>query len=144
MNQTQERRFSGPVTVFHGRRLPETATPAGYSALIDAFDLVVPLPRTKVATGSHHRITETGGWRILTPRHGPWPSLETMKPPRRHLAETDHHFLLLVGLPGPVPSADAPSGNHATAITDSVDEYRLDLGVVNRRGALEAGIGTQE
>jgi hypothetical protein len=53
-----------------------------------------------------------------------------MKPPRRHVAETDDHFLLLVGLPGPVPSADAPSGNHATAIADSVDEYRLGLGVL--------------
>jgi hypothetical protein len=28
------------------------------------------------ATGSHHRISEWGGWRILTPRHAPQPSLE--------------------------------------------------------------------
>jgi hypothetical protein len=76
MNQTHEHRFSGPVTVFHGRRLPEAATPAGYSALVHSLDLAVPLPRTMVATGSHHRITETGGWRILTPRHAPQPSLE--------------------------------------------------------------------
>jgi hypothetical protein len=29
--------FSGPVTVFQDRRLPELATPVGYAALIDAF-----------------------------------------------------------------------------------------------------------
>lgn len=58
--------FSGPVTDFQERRLPERATPAGYSALIGAFDLQVPLPRTLFAIGAHHRITEEGGWRIMT------------------------------------------------------------------------------
>ena len=76
MNQAVRYHFSGPVTVFQGRRLPETATPAGYSALIDAFDLTAPLPRMMLATGGHHRIKENGGWRILTPRHAPQPTLE--------------------------------------------------------------------
>ena len=76
MNQATEHHYSGPVTVFHGRRLPETATPAGYSALIDAYGLTTPLPRMMLATGAHHRITENGGWRILTPRHLPQPTLE--------------------------------------------------------------------
>ena len=76
MNQAAEHNYSGPVTVFHGRRLPEAATPAGYSALIDAYDLTTPLPRTMLATGSHHRIRENGGWRLLTPRHAPQPTLE--------------------------------------------------------------------
>lgn len=76
MNQATEHHFSGPVTVFHRRRLPEKATPAGYSALIDAFDLTTPLPRMMSATGGHHRISENGGWRILTPRHAPQPTLE--------------------------------------------------------------------
>jgi len=66
----------------------------------------------------------------LVPHYCGGSPVHTMKPPRRHVAETDDHFLLLVGLPGPVPSADAPSGNHATAIADSVDEYRLGLGVL--------------
>src|SRR5438034_8872538 len=64
-------RFSGPVTVFHKRPMPERATPAGYAALIAAYDLAVPLPRRLFATGEHHRIREEGGWRILTPRHAP-------------------------------------------------------------------------
>lgn len=69
-------RFSGPVTVFQEKRLPETATPAGYAALIGAYDLAVPLPRTLSAIGEHHRITEREGWRIMTPRHAPHPTLE--------------------------------------------------------------------
>ena len=71
-----QHRFSGPVTVFQERRLPERATPAGYSALIGAFDLQVPLPRTLSAIGERHRITEEGGWRIMTPRHAPHATLE--------------------------------------------------------------------
>ena len=69
-------RFSGPVTVFQERRLPETATPAGYAALIGAYDLAVPLPRTLLATGERHRIIEQDGWRIMTPRHAPHATLD--------------------------------------------------------------------
>lgn len=76
MNQAKRNQFSGPVTVFHGRRLPETATPAGYSALIDGFDLNTPLPRTLAATSDRHRIRRENGWQILTPRHAPEPTIE--------------------------------------------------------------------
>jgi hypothetical protein len=76
MDMNAENRFSGPVTVFHERRLPERGTPAGYAALIDAYGLQVPLPRTLSATGERHRITEEGGWRIYTPRHAPEATLE--------------------------------------------------------------------
>lgn len=76
MEEGTQYRFSGPVTVFQELRLPEPATLAGYSALIDAFALCVPLPRTLFATGERHRVTEEGGWRILTPRHAPHPTLE--------------------------------------------------------------------
>lgn len=68
--------FSGPVSVFHDRRLPETATPAGYAALIDAYDLSVPIPRALSAIGTKHRLIEEGGWRIYTPRHAPDATLE--------------------------------------------------------------------
>lgn len=76
MKRNHRHRFSGAVTVFHGRYLPETATPAGYAALVDAYDLSVPLPRTLSAIGQHHRIKEEAGWRILTPRHAPSPDLQ--------------------------------------------------------------------
>lgn len=76
MAGSEKTQFSGPVTVFQERRLPETATLAGYAALIDAYGLAVPLPRTLSAIGERHRITEQEGWRILTPRHAPNPTLE--------------------------------------------------------------------
>jgi Fic/DOC family len=69
-------RFSGPITVFQERRLPERAVPAGYAALIHAYDLAVPLPRTLSAIGERHRIIEKQGWRFFTPRHAPDASLE--------------------------------------------------------------------
>ncbi len=68
-------RFSGPVNVFQDRRLPESATPAGYAALIAAYDLTVPLPLTLCAIGARHKVYERDGWRIFTPRHAPAASL---------------------------------------------------------------------
>ncbi len=56
--------------------MPQIATPAGYSALIDAYGLRVPLPATLSATGDHHRTSNEAEWRILTPRHAPSPDLE--------------------------------------------------------------------
>ncbi|MEX1198904.1 MAG: Fic family protein [Pseudohongiellaceae bacterium] len=76
MSTQKELHFSGPVTLFQERRLPEKATPAGYSALIDACALAVPLPRRLYATGEHHRIRRADGWCILTPRHAPEPTLQ--------------------------------------------------------------------
>ncbi|MEF8943447.1 MAG: Fic family protein [Desulfohalobiaceae bacterium] len=67
--------FSSPVTFFRESRLPEKATLAGYSALIDAYELNVVLPRILLATGERHRKIRARGWLILTPRHAPQPSL---------------------------------------------------------------------
>jgi Fic/DOC family len=68
--------YSGPGRVFHDRRMPETATPAGYAALISAYGLPVPVPRTLSAIGTKHRIIDGDGWRIYTPRHAPEVTLE--------------------------------------------------------------------
>ncbi len=76
MEHGHRQSFSGPVTVFHERRLPETGTPAGYAALIGAYNPPVPLPRTLSAIGARHRITEEAGWRLYTPRHKPPATLE--------------------------------------------------------------------
>jgi Fic family protein len=76
MAKAARKGFSGPVTVFHERRLPEQATPAGYAALIDAYSLVVPVPLTLFATGARHRTLERDGWHLLTPRHAPAATLE--------------------------------------------------------------------
>lgn len=76
MANAQQNQFSGPVTVFHERRLPELATPAGYAALIDAYRLVVPVPAILSAIGTRHRQTQHHDWRIYGPRYAPDATLE--------------------------------------------------------------------
>ena len=59
-------------TVFHAfPALPEQATLAGYSALIDAHHLKVPLPDSLCAIGTKHKKFTEGRWRFFTPRHQP-------------------------------------------------------------------------
>jgi len=70
MVQAPQHDFSGPVAIFHDRRLPEPAAPVGYAALIEAFQLRVPLPRTLSAIGPRHKQYERDRWRIYTPRSG--------------------------------------------------------------------------
>ena len=76
MDTLAQNRFSAPATVFPERRLPVSATLAGYSALIGAYDLQVPLPRRLSAIGERHRFLEQDGWRIYLPRYKPDESLE--------------------------------------------------------------------
>ena len=76
MNEAQKYEFSGAVTIFHDRRLPEQATPVGYAALIDALRLRVPVPRTLSAIGPRHKQYQQDGWHIYTPRHAPEADLE--------------------------------------------------------------------
>lgn len=68
--------FPEQITEFHGCRLPAEGTPAGYSALIAAYGLCVPFPRTLFAIGARHRVTQREGWKFLTPRHAPPATLE--------------------------------------------------------------------
>lgn len=76
MANAPEYHFSEPITIFHGSRLPERATPVGYAALIDAHSLKVPMPRALSAIGPRHKEYEQDGWHIYTPRHAPLASLE--------------------------------------------------------------------
>ncbi len=62
---------SQAVTDFRGRRLPERATPVGYSALIAAYDLPLPLPPRLAAIAERHHPVATPDWTMLTPRHRP-------------------------------------------------------------------------
>ena len=68
--------ISEPVSIFHGRRLPEQAAPVGYAALIDACNVSAPLPRRLCAVGPRHKTYEADSWRIFTPRHQPEPTLD--------------------------------------------------------------------
>ncbi len=63
---------SHPVILFQGRSLPESEMwLAGYSALIEVFDLKVPLPEKLAAISQRHKRYETGAWSIYTPRYKP-------------------------------------------------------------------------
>jgi len=121
MGDVMRHNFSGSVTIFQEKRLPEKVVLAGYAALIDAYDLKVPLPRTLSAIGEKHRIREQDGWRILTPRHAPEASLGG------HLTfALKHEGLNLVVLKclfattGPAPIAElvraTPTGSYARRI----------------------------
>jgi hypothetical protein len=75
MEQGQKRPFSGVVSTIHGRRMPEAAIPVGYAALIDAFELPVPVPIILSAIGPRHKVYQAEGWNVYTPRHQPDPHL---------------------------------------------------------------------
>lgn len=51
--------------------LPAGAQPAGYSAIIAAYDLHVPAPDEMLAIGETHTLRQADRWRILTPRYRP-------------------------------------------------------------------------
>ncbi|WP_431324001.1 Fic family protein [Rhizobium sp. YTU87027] len=71
MEHGQRKPFSGAVSIFHGRSMPEAAIPVGYAAMIDAFELSVPLPITLSAIGPRHKVYQAEGWKLYTPRHQP-------------------------------------------------------------------------
>ncbi len=71
MEPGQKKSFSGEASVFHGRWLPEAAVPVGYAALIDAWSLSVPVPINLSAIGPRHKVYQTEGWSLYTPRHRP-------------------------------------------------------------------------
>lgn len=70
MAQSSEH-YAHSVTHLRGRPLPEPGRPAGYGALIERFDLAVPLPPRLAAIATRHHPVSTPGWSMLTPRHAP-------------------------------------------------------------------------
>jgi hypothetical protein len=64
------------VSHFRGRVLPEPAIPAGYAALVERFELAVPLPPRLSGTALRHHPPVYADWQLLTPRHRPADSLE--------------------------------------------------------------------
>jgi hypothetical protein len=68
--------ISQPVNHFHGRALPEPAIPVGYAALIERFELSVPLPPRLAAIAERHHPVSNASWNLLTPRHRPPDTLE--------------------------------------------------------------------
>ena len=58
----------GPVSEFRGSLLPEPAILAGYSALIDKYELAVPLPPRLAAMGTRRNPPSSDAWRLVTNR----------------------------------------------------------------------------
>jgi hypothetical protein len=63
------------VREFHGRLLTEPAQPTGYAALIERYDLSVPLPPRLTAIAERHHPESTQAWLLLTPRYRSAPTL---------------------------------------------------------------------
>ncbi len=63
--------YSFKVPVFHGRALPETGSVVGYSAIIEALELPVPIPETLAIISEKNKKYEVDGWKVFTPRHQP-------------------------------------------------------------------------
>jgi hypothetical protein len=61
-------RVRQPIGEFRGVRLPEPAILAGYSALIDRYDLQLPLPRELAAIGMRRTPSSSEQWRLYTNR----------------------------------------------------------------------------
>jgi len=151
MARPPKTRFSGPLTVFHEQVLPERAKPLGYAALIDAYKLKVPLPRTLSAASERHRIRTENQWRIVTPRHAPSATLEG------HLTfALKHEGLDLAVLkrlfqttgPGKIKALirRKPTGSYARRIWflyEWLTGQRLDLPDA-RRGAYVAAVDTAQ
>jgi len=76
MSKEKNNQFSGSVRVFQEQHLPEKAVLVGYSAIIEAYNLTVPLPRYLSIIGARHKVYEEDRWRVYTPRHMPDVSLE--------------------------------------------------------------------
>jgi hypothetical protein len=59
------------VTEFRTIALPEPGALAGYAALIEQFDLQIPLAGRFTAIAQRHHPQSTDEWLMLTPRHAP-------------------------------------------------------------------------
>lgn len=63
--------ISQKINVFHGRKPPEDGLLVGYGALVEYFNLQVPLPEQLALISQKHRKYHDEGWKIFTPRYTP-------------------------------------------------------------------------
>lgn len=68
MNSVQ---FSINPSIFHGRTTPEKGSIEGYAAIINAYDLKVPIPDTISLISAKNRKYYKDGWNVLTPKYKP-------------------------------------------------------------------------
>jgi Fic family protein len=68
MNNIQ---FSQEVLVFHGRTAPETGFTAGYGALIQYYELNVPIPQKLALISKKNRNYNQSAWIVFGPKYKP-------------------------------------------------------------------------
>jgi hypothetical protein len=59
------------IPAVSGISIPQRSRPAGYAALIAAYDLRVPAPDEMIAIGEKHTRRREGRWSVVTPRYRP-------------------------------------------------------------------------
>ncbi len=76
MNRAEKNRFSCKQVVFQGLSVPEPdGMLAGYAAIIQAYDLQVPMPDMLAMISSRHKRYQQDCWIVYTVRHQPAASL---------------------------------------------------------------------
>jgi len=71
LNLMKNNRISPEITVFHGRKAPEQGFMVGYGAIIEYFDLAVPLPDVLSLVSYKKRQYTVENWQVFTSRHLP-------------------------------------------------------------------------
>lgn len=64
-------RFSGIISVFHERTAPEEGYTVGYAALMNRYELQIPIPDVLSIISHKHKQYQSDEWRVFTPRHMP-------------------------------------------------------------------------
>lgn len=59
------------ISVFHERIPPEPGLLVGYGAIIDSFNLQVPVPRILALISDKHKLYSKDNWLVFTPRYLP-------------------------------------------------------------------------
>lgn len=68
MNNTS---FTRKISVFHGLIPPEEGYIVGYGAIINFYELAIPLPNVLSLISTKNRKYEKNGWMVFTPKHQP-------------------------------------------------------------------------
>lgn len=66
--------FSHKKLIFHGRQLPEEAYIVGYSAIIDALNLAIPIPKLVSLVSLQNKRYQTSEWRVFPNQYLPYTS----------------------------------------------------------------------
>ena len=67
--------ISQEINTFHGREVPEPGYLVGYGALIEKFQLPLPIPNRLALISKKFKQYSNNNWLVLTPRHKPTENL---------------------------------------------------------------------